>query len=145
VPEAVTVWAVELGEGSSQTEVKGVLSLDRETLRFTPAREGRAPIEVPLTEVVKTRRLRGSPVLLVQRRREGGPLRTAFYFVQPPSLEAYLGQQTGGTVLSSLRNPKRKARRQNVGYLGTMNRAKKAELAEWERAVREAVAAARGT
>jgi hypothetical protein len=46
-------------------------------------------------------------------------------------------------VLSTLRSPKRKARRQNVGYLGLMNRTMKAELIAWERAVRQAAAAAR--
>ena len=32
--------------------------------------------------------------------------------------------------------PKRKARRDNVGYLGLMNREKKAALSEWVRAVK---------
>jgi hypothetical protein len=34
------------------------------------------------------------------------------------------------------RSPKRKARRDNVGYLGLMNREKKAALSEWVRAVK---------
>jgi hypothetical protein len=37
------------------------------------------------------------------------------------------------------RSPKRKARRDNVGYLGLMNREKKAALSEWVRAVKDAV------
>jgi len=143
VPENVTVWAVELKEATSHIEVRGVLSLDEETLRFTPSKEGRPTLEIALRDVVRARRLRGSPVLLVQRRSEGGIARTAFYFAQPPPLEAFLGQQSSGNVLSTLRNPKRKARRQNVGYLGMMNRTKKIELATWERAVRDAAAAVR--
>jgi hypothetical protein len=56
-----------------------------------------------------------------------------------------IGSRDERNVLAALRNPKRKARRDNVGYLGLSNRAKKDELVAWERAVRAAIAAARGS
>ena len=49
--------------------------------------------------------------------------------------------------LAAFRSPKRKARRDNVNYLGLTNREKKETLADWVRAGREAVeksSAARG-
>jgi hypothetical protein len=42
--------------------------------------------------------------------------------------------------LGAFRSPKRRARRDNVNYLGVTNRDKKAVLSEWVRAVREAMA-----
>ncbi len=57
---------------------------------------------------------------MVERTTASGPRRTAFYFVQPPPLSALLGttvERPSG--LAAFRNPKRKARRDNVGYLGT--------------------------
>jgi hypothetical protein len=139
---SVRVWAVELGEGAPPTEREGRLWCDALGLRFEPAREGEAVIAIPFDEVRKVRRLRGSPVLMVVRRRGDRETRTAFYFVQPPPLAALTDTQTDVRSIIPFRNPKRKARRENVGYLGLMNREKKAELMQWERDVRAAVAAA---
>ena len=141
----VRVWAVELGQGARPTEREGRLSLEGDALRFEPSTEGAATLALPFADVTKVRRLRGSPVLMVVCHLGGREVRTAFYFVQPPPLTAFT---EGGTdtrmSLPMLRNPKRKARRDNVGYLGLMNREKKDALESWERAVRAAVAAARG-
>lgn len=141
MPEAVRVWAVDLAEGSSLEGFHGELSLERDRLRFTST-EGTESLEIPLRNVVKVRRLRGSPVLLVVHGPPAAPTRTAFYFVQPPPLTAFRDGQAERTTLATLRNPRRKARRQNVGYLGIMNRTKKAQVVEWERAVRTAIGAA---
>lgn len=143
MPEIVRVWAVDLEEGASLEGLPGELSLERDRLRFTPA-ESTEGLDIPLISIVKARRLRGSPVLLVVHERQAMRVRTAFYFVRPPSLKAFTEGQAERTALSTLRNPRRKARRQNVGYLGVMNRTKKPEVREWERAVRAAVGAARG-
>ena len=139
----VRVWAVELGPSSRLDEREGVLSLGDDSLRFA-AMDDAGDLAIPLADVVKVRRLRGSPVLLIVHGRLGQERRTAFYFAQPPPLTAFLEGQAERTTLATLRNPRRKARRQNVGYLGVMNRTRKAQLVEWERSVRAAAQAARG-
>jgi hypothetical protein len=145
VPENITVWAVELGRGLDLRERKGVLSLDGQSLRFAPWKEEQPEVVLPLHQIASVRRLRGSPVLMVARRAEEGLRRTAYYFVQPPPLPSAQRDIPERPSINVFRNPKRKARRQNVGYLGLMNKAVKAELIEWDRAVRAAVAAAKRT
>jgi hypothetical protein len=139
MPEPVRVWAVELGPETALDERKGTLALEADALVFTPAVEGRPGIRIPLEEIAKVRRLRGSPVLMVARRLEGTTRRTAFYFAQPPPLGVMLGRQEDRRAgLAALRNPKRRARRENVTYLGLVNRDTKPALAEWARAIRAA-------
>jgi hypothetical protein len=148
MPRAVTVWAVELAKDVEPDEIKGTLELSGAALLFTPLDEARPGLRIALTDIVKVHRLRGSPVLMVERTIATGPRRTAFYFAQPPPLNALLGttpERPSG--LAAFRSPKRKARRDNVNYLGLTNREKKETLEEWVRAVREAMAnssAARG-
>jgi hypothetical protein len=138
----VTVWAVDLAKGIEPDEIKGTLELSDAALLFSPLDETRPALRIPLTDIVKVRRLRGSPVLMVDRTMPTGPRRTAFYFAQPPPLNALLGTATPERPagLAAFRSPKRKARRDNVNYLGLTNREKKQTLAEWVRAVREAMA-----
>lgn len=142
VQEHVRVWAVDLAPGAPTKEREGILSIDAGELTFEPLLEGEPALVIPLGEVTKVRRLRGSPVIMVLSGREPPTRRTAFYFVRPPSLAAVVGTRDDRNVLATLRNPKRKARRENVGYLGLSNRAKKDELLAWERALREATEAA---
>jgi len=134
------VWAVELGKGVQPDEIKGTLELGDDLLLFSPNDEARPSIRIALHDIAKVRRLRGSPVLMVERSTSSGARKTAFYFAQPPPLATLLGapvEKPGG--LAAFRSPKRKARRDNVGYLGLMNREKKAALSEWVRAVKDAV------
>jgi hypothetical protein len=135
------VWAVELAKGVEPDEIKGTLELSEAALLFTPLDETRPGLRIALTDILKIRRLRGSPVLMVDRTMPAGSRRTAFYFAQPPPLNALLGttpERPSG--LAAFRSPKRKARRDNVNYLGLTNREKKQTVAEWVRAVREAMA-----
>src|SRR4030095_10045481 len=107
---------------------------------FSPNDEARPAIRIALHDIAKVRRLRGSPVLMVERTTSAGSRKTAFYFAQPPPLAVLMGAcdgQPGGS--ERFRSPKRKARRDTVGYLGLMNREKKAALSEWVRAVKDAV------
>jgi hypothetical protein len=138
MPEPRTVWAVEMHLGV--LERKGTLSLEPDALRFSPASSGRE-IHIPFTDVAKVRRLRGSPVLLIVHTEGGQKLRTAFYFVEPPPIGPLLGKEESVPERPSLfpRNTRRRARRQNVGYLSLSNRVKKEEVLEWERALREAL------
>jgi hypothetical protein len=139
----VTVWAVELGKDVQPDEVKGTLELGQDVLLFSPNDEARPPIRIALHDIAKVRRLRGSPVLMVERTTSSGPRKTAFYFAQPPPLAVLLGAPVDRSAgFDRFRNPKRKARRDNVGYLGLMNREKKAALSEWVRAVKAGVSKA---
>ena len=142
MPPPVTVWAVDLGPESRLEEVKGSLALREDSLVFTPRDERRPERPFVLAEIATVRRLRGSPVLMIVREADGLPVRTAFYFVQPPPLERD-DTPTRPTPFGVGRNSKRKVRRQNVSYLGMWNKEKKALLREWERRVREAVASRR--
>ena len=137
----MTVWAVELARDVEPDEIKGTLELSDAALLFTPLDENRPGLRIALTDIIKVRRLRGSPVLMVERTIATGPRRTAFYFAQPPPLNALLGtmpERPSG--LAAFRSPKRKARRDNVNYLGLTNRQNKETLTEWVSAVREAMA-----
>ena len=141
MPRAVTVWAVELAKDLQPDEIKGILELGTDALLFTPIDEARPAMRIRLSDVARVRRLRGSPVLMLERTTAAGPRKTAFYFAQPPPLNALLGtspERPSG--LAAFRSPKRKARRDNVGYLGLMNREKKAAVSEWVRAVKGAIA-----
>jgi len=143
MPRPVTAWAVELMKGSPMDEVRGMLALEEEGLVFTPDDERRPPTRIALGSISKVRRLRGSPVLMVVRTADTGTRRTAFYFAQPPPLGTLLGQTTERPAgLAGFRNPRRKARRDNVGYLGVVNREKKVLLNEWARALRSAAGGA---
>jgi hypothetical protein len=144
VPKRVTVWAVELGPDIPPDEIKGDLELDADTLTFTPADQARPRLAIPVGSVVKVRRLRGSPVLMIAHG-TGVVRRTAFYFAQPPPLGVMTGQvaEPPQRGLAAFRNPRRRARRDNLGYLGAVNREKKAQISEWVRAVRAAAAAPR--
>ncbi len=137
------MWAVELGRDVQPDEIKGTLELGDEALLFSPNDETRPAIRIALHDVAKVRRLRGSPVLMVERTTSAAPRKTAFYFAQPPPLAALLGAPVDRPAgLDRFRSPRRKARRDNVGYLGLMNREKKAALSEWVRAVKAGVSKA---
>jgi hypothetical protein len=144
VPRAVTVWEVELGKPESSEEVKGTLELSHTDLIFTPRDEARPNVKIPLGEITKVKRLRGSPVLMVLRETASGQERIAFYFAQPPPIGAIQGEPVERrTGISAFRNPKRQARRDNISYLGLMNRENKAALKEWAKAVDAAAGKAR--
>ncbi len=138
VPDAVTVWAVELGRGTMR-ERRGTLSLGPEALAFEAA-DGYSHLRIPLADLRKARRVLGSPVLIVTHAAGARMERVAFYFVQPPPLEPVAPESTDRRgMLSMARQTRRKTRRINAGYLGTWNQAKKRELVEWQEAIRAAI------
>ena len=137
---SVTVWIVPLGRGASMEGVKGLLTIGEGALEFTPTDDPLGVKRWSLAEVTRARRLRGSPVLLVEL--GSGAERVAFYFVQPPQLqppEEPLRPSLGGFG----RPTKRRVRRRNVTYLGMANRDLRELLREWEMRVRAAVDAAK--
>jgi hypothetical protein len=137
MPEPTTVWAVDLVR-EPKKDHQGTLALEGGHLVFEPRSPSASPLRIPLEAIRRVRRLRGSPVLLVVHARSEMTLETAFYFVQPPPLEPVISGRDRPTVLSFGRGSKRRARRENVGYLGTGNRQKRVEIEEWVRALGEA-------
>lgn len=139
MPEPITVWVVELSPGLAAQERRGTLSLQPDVIAFAPS-DGSEDLRIPLAQVRKARRLRGSPVLVVAHDAGGRVVRTAFYFVQPPPLEDFRGEgYERPAPLGFRKSSRRRARRQNIGYLGTWNRQLKANIEEWEQAIRDAV------
>jgi hypothetical protein len=139
MPASITVWIVPLGRGAPMEGVKGSLTIVEDELRFTPADDPPAVRRWALAEVTRARRVRGSPVLLVES--AGGTKRVAFYFVQPPPLE--VPEPTRPAITPFGRPSKRRVRRRNATYLGMANRDLRELLREWERRVRAAVEAAK--
>jgi hypothetical protein len=138
MPEPVTVWAVDLLR-EPKKDREGRLSLEAEHLVFEP-RTGGTALRIPVGSIRRARRLRGSPVLLVAHDRDGHRLETAFYFVQPPPLDPVIGRSNERpTPFSFGRSSKRRARRENVGYLGLSNRGNRERIDRWARAVNDAM------
>ena len=74
VVEPVIVWMVHLalGDGKKPAEVRGTLSLGDEGLEFVERKTG-ADVRFDYTSIRRAKRLRGSPVLLVDWRRVRRP------------------------------------------------------------------------
>ena len=126
------MWAVRMGAGMDGAE--GTLRLTDTDLEFELNGEDGA-IRIPLVDIRKAKRVRGSPILLVDTYRSPDgtdrPARFAFYAVEPPSLRPQ-GRQTKGRV-----------RRHAIVYLQSANPRHKEDLDGWERELRAAVDAAR--
>ena len=149
VVEPVTVWMVHLGlgDGRKAAEVRGTLTLGDEGLEFVERKTG-ADVRFDYTSIQRAKRVRGSPVLLVDWRRGEESRKTAFYFTQPPPLEPVprtatieprgpLGPFTRATP------SKRQVARMNLGYLRSTSVAKKDIVKAWSRAISEKLQPAR--
>jgi hypothetical protein len=141
VPEPAIVWMVHLGVGIPPIDVRGTLRLGDAALEFAGVRPG-GDARIEYAAISRTKRIRGSPVLLVDWRQEGTKRRTAFYFSQPPPLTPVprsptiappgpLGPFTRATP------SRRQVARMNLGYLRSTSVTSRAVLREWERAVSE--------
>jgi hypothetical protein len=131
--------------------VKGLLALDPDALAFETASPGEV-VRFPYTDIRSAKRLRGSPVLLVEWN-EGRQLRrTAFYFVQPPPMATRdpggpaAGASVGlGNPFRSIRSAKRKQQRHNVSYFAARGEAVKPALKAWASEVSARVTVARAS
>lgn len=125
-------WAVRMGAGMDGAE--GTLSMDDTHLVFE-LEEEEGSIRIALSDIRKAKRIRGSPVLMVDTDRDpagsSGPVQFAFYAVEPPQLHP------GG------RTSKGKLRRQSIIYLQSANTKYKGVLAAWEQELGAAAEAAR--
>lgn len=126
------MWAVRVGAAMEGAE--GTLTLTDRALEFELVDE-EGSIQIPLADIRRAKRVRGSPILLVDTDRspdgKDTPARFAFYAVEPPSLRPQ-GRETKGKV-----------RRHAIVYLQSANSRHKEELDGWERELRAAVEAAR--
>lgn len=134
--EKTTVWEVRFRPSGPTEERKGSLSLEAGAIVFARA-DGSVSRRIAFADIRKAKRLRGSPVLLVVHTEEGGTARTAYYFAQPPSLDASRPElQQRPSVFGMRQDSRRRVRRNNVGYLGMWNRQKRELLESWVQAVR---------
>ena len=139
--ESVTVWMVPLAAGVDPVDVRGTLSLDPGGLAFTDHGAGTETV-LPYARIHRVRRIRGSPVLVVEWDDADDRRRTAFYFSQPPPLQAperSLSSLRRGPlgVLGRGGSSKRQVARTNVSYLRSMGASQRELVREWERAVAE--------
>jgi hypothetical protein len=70
VVEPVEVWMVHLGARSKPPEVRGILTLGEEGLEFVERKTG-ADVKFDFVSIRRAKRIKVSPVLLVDWRKEG--------------------------------------------------------------------------
>ena len=90
----------------------------------------------------RAKRIKGSPVLLVDWRKDGEDRKTAFYFSQPPPLDAVPRSPTieprGALGPFTRATPsKRQVARMNLGYLRSTSATNKKVVRAWAEAVTE--------
>ena len=135
---------VHLGAGRKPLEVRGTLTLGESGLEFVEKKTG-ADVRFGYGSIRRAKRIRGSPVLMVDWRKDGEDRKTAFYFSQPPPLEPMPRSPT----IEPPRGPlgpftratpsKRQVARMNLGYLRSTSVASKDVLRAWADAVTERV------
>jgi len=141
MPEPTTVWMVHLRRGEEPTEVKGAIDLAGDALVFTGDPDGE-PVSFPFAGVRRAKRLRGSPVLLLEWESDGDPRKTAFYFSQPPPLDLPEQGQTTlpgdpfttrptGAFGAIRRSSKRRHQKTNIQYLQTVGIKQKDLIQAW--------------
>jgi hypothetical protein len=141
VIEAATVWMVHLGTGPSPPEIRGTLTLGDEGLEFVHRKTG-ATERFAYGTIRRARRIRGSPVLLIDWRALEEERKTAFYFSQPPPLAPVPGSaslEPRGPLGAFTRTTptKRQIARMNLGYLRSTSVAHRNTVRAWARAVEE--------
>jgi hypothetical protein len=137
VVEPVTVWRVQLRRGDVGDR-EGTLRLEDDALVFED-RASASEITLPLADIRSARRVRGSPILVVAHDEAGERAETAYYFSQPPPLEAPPPGSAGtsstgrplGPFAAMRRTSKRRHQRENVKYLATKAGGLKPTIQAW--------------
>lgn len=135
--EPVTVWRVQLRRGDV-LDREGTLRLEADALVFED-RESASEVKVPLAEIRSARRVKASPILIVVHDDDGDRVEVAYYFTQPPPLQApdqgSIGTTSTGRPLGPFaamrRTSKRRHQRQNVKYLATKSGGLKPTIQAW--------------
>ncbi len=147
--DQVTVWMVPLRRHGELRELKGSLTITSDSLVFTERKAGDEFL-IPLGSIRKTRRVRGSPILMVHHGDGAERWETAFYFAQPPPLRPPepsslepprllglgLGSKSGAPT--SPRRAKKRHMKSNVAYLQNASFDKKDLIQAWVNKIREA-------
>jgi hypothetical protein len=141
VVEPIEVWMVHLGARSKPPEVRGILTLGEEGLEFVERKTG-ADVKFDFGSIRRAKRIKGSPVLLVDWRKDGEDRKTAFYFSQPPPLDAVPRSPTieprGALGPFTRATPsKRQVARMNLGYLRSTSATNRKVVRAWAEAVTE--------
>ena len=149
VIEPVTVWMVHLGVGPNPPEVRGTLALGDEGLEFVP-RKTEEVVRFGYETIRRARRIRGSPVLMIDWRERDVERKTAFYFSPPPPLAPAAGAapiDPRGPLGSLTRTTpsKRQIARMNLGYLRSTSVASRGTVRAWAQAVEERIRRRGGT
>jgi hypothetical protein len=145
MPEPTTVWMVHLRRGEAVTEIEGEIDLTADGVVFT-GRKDDARVSFPFAAVRRAKRLRGSPVLLLEWQSDDESRKTAFYFSQPPPLTPPEPGQTTlpgdpfttrptGAFGAIRRSSKRRHQKTNIQYLQTVGIKQKDEIKAWVDAI----------
>ena len=130
-PAPTTVWLVREGDPGA---TEGTLSLDHQVLRFVPGASASEAVSLPVGDIEKVRRGRGSPLLSITYRGPEGARKLFFYFAKPPPL--------AGSTLSAPTPMDRWGRgleRSAAAMtLRASNKLLKKEIGDWVEALREA-------
>lgn len=127
--EATTVWMVHAR--TPMDGVKGFLSLEDQALVFRPAGGRSAETVIPVADVRRVRRARGSPVLEVEIGIPDAPPIIGFYFVKPPPLTPPSeGYRPFGRYL---------ARRRAIAKLRAGNAERRLDVEAWVEAIKAAL------
>lgn len=142
VVEPVDVWMVHLGAGSKPSEVRGTLTLGEGGLEFVE-RKTETDVRFDYGSIRRVKRIKGSPVLVVDWRMDGEERKTAIYFAQPPPLDPVPGSTTieprGLLGYRRIAPTKRQVTRTNLRYLRATSIASKDVVRAWAEAVAERV------
>ena len=137
---------VHLRAGRKPAEIRGTLTLGDDGLEFVERKSG-ADVRFAYADIRRAKRIRGSPVLLVDWRHEGEDRHTAFYFSQPPPLEpvprsAALDPRGPLGPFTRATPSKRQVARMNLGYLRSTSVVSRKTVQAWAAAVSERAARA---
>ena len=131
VPEPSRVWLVREGDPDAS---EGTLSLQGGSLVFASAGSHQNSVAIPVKEIRKLRRRRGTPVLTLSYAGPDGMGSLFVYFAKPPPLPG--SHRTSPTpTLFGARGLERSAA---ALTLRQVNKLLKGEIEEWIRALREA-------
>ena len=129
---------VHLRTGLEPTEVKGTIRLQDDALEFEASRTA-AVSRFPYSQTRRARRLRASPVLMVEWTEGDERRRTAFYFVPPPPLHPAEDSLPGaapdprppGPFAMFRGSGKRKHTRTNATYLASQAGSMRERVQGW--------------
>ena len=117
------VWLARLG--FREEGLRGKLVLEHGNLAFDGDR-GKLTLRIALSSIRHVRRVRGSPVIVVEYETASTRPAVALYFSQPPPLP-----KPGARVI-----PAARGRVKAIRWLGKENKAKREEVKGWVEALR---------